>query len=125
MVLVDSSVFIRLFRKESAPIAERLSALVIANQAAICGPVWVEFLGGFSSFDRRQRYQDALSGYPWLETTRETFELAAEWAGRRRGIGVIDAVIAATARVHRAGLLTTDRAFLQFAEEQIDVEFFG
>src|SRR5438132_1397311 len=97
MVLVDTSVWIRLFRKEGGDLAQRLASLVTENQAAICGPIWVEFIGGFRSIVKRQKYQEAFAVYPWLEMPRQAFELAAEWTAGRRGVGVIDAMIAATA----------------------------
>jgi len=124
MVLVDTSIWIRLFRKETSGVAERISGLVTVNEAAICGPIWAEFIGGFRSPAKRRRFEDAFGAYPWLEVTRDVFELAAQWRATRRGIGVIDAIIAATARVHGAGLLTADRSFAQFADEGVAVELF-
>lgn len=44
MVLVDTSVWISLYRRRGSEVGERLWQLVARNEAAICGQVWVEFI---------------------------------------------------------------------------------
>jgi len=122
MVLIDTSVLIALYRRRSATLGQRLAQLANRNEAAVCGPVWVEFVGGFRSGERRRRIGHLLAAYPWLETSRRAFEQAAEWCATVRGIGPGDAVIAATAREHGATLLTLDRGFLALVGGGLKVE---
>lgn len=111
MVLIDTSIWISLYRKQSARVAQRLTSLTAANRAAVCGQVWVEFLGGFRDSRKRAAYGDVMDGYPWLDTPREAFELAAEWSAEFPALGPGDTIIAATAVTHDVPLLTLDRQF--------------
>lgn len=122
MVVVDTSVWIGLYRKQSAIVARRLSQLVARNEAAVCGPVWVEFVGGFRSPQRREEYAEMLGAYPWLDTPRHAFELAATWCATYAKVAPGEAIIAATAFVHDAALLTTDRDFGLLGAEGLRVE---
>ena len=47
MVLVDTSIWISLYRRKDAEIGQLIWALTARNEAAITGQIWVEFLGGF------------------------------------------------------------------------------
>ncbi len=111
-----------MYRRQSAAVARRLSRLAGRNEAAICGPVWVEFVGGFRSGPKRKHYAELLSIYPWLDTPRGAFELAATWCATHTKLGPGDAIIAATARVHGAALLTMDRDFGVLSDEGLTVE---
>jgi hypothetical protein len=51
--------------------------LVARNEAAVSGQVWVEFLGGFRHESIRRQYEEKLRAYPFIETTREAYDLAA------------------------------------------------
>lgn len=111
MVLIDTSVWIGLYRKRSHPLGELLWTLVGRNDAAICGQVWLEFIGGFQRETERKAYAEFLAAFPWLETPREVYTIAAEWLARHPPLGPGDAIIASTAVAHRATLLTTDGDF--------------
>ena len=50
MVLVDTSIWIALYRKRGVEIGQKIWMLAARNEAAISGQIWVEFLGGFSIF---------------------------------------------------------------------------
>lgn len=123
MVLVDTSVWIGLFRKRSASAAQRVVQLAKDDLAAVCGPIWVEFLRGFRSRETRREYAKLLNDYRWLGTPREAFELASDWAAAYPQLGALDAVIGATAMVHRASLLTLDRDFMRLRPEGLRVEW--
>lgn len=111
MVLVDTSVWIDLFRKKNTPLGEKVWRLVAKNEAMLCGQVFVEFIGGFRNAKRRAEFAKPFSDFPYLETTREMFFLAADLLGDFPRLGSGDAVIAATAMLHNEGLLTLDRDF--------------
>ena len=111
MVCVDSSVFIAVHRQPKDPLAMRLTELVSEREAALCGQVWVELVGGFRSERRRRLVREGFEEYPWLDTTRKAYELAAEWVATVRGIGAGDAIIAATAFVNNCPLFTVDQSF--------------
>jgi predicted nucleic acid-binding protein len=111
MVLVDTSIWISLYRKRKAIIGDTLWMLVARNEAAICGHIWVEFLGGFRDEALRLTFEDRLRAFPFLETSRDAYELAAEYAAIHPRLGAGDAIIAATAVTADAALWTADRDF--------------
>jgi predicted nucleic acid-binding protein len=111
LVCVDTSVWVAAWRQSNADVWSHLRELIIADEAALCGQVWVELIGGFRSEPRRTANVRRLHGYPWLQTTRQAYELAAEWLARFRGIGAGDAIIAATAHLNDCPLFTIDKGF--------------
>lgn len=111
MVLVDTSIWIALFRKQHADVGQKLWMLAAANDAAVTGQIWVEFLGGFRKSELRRNYQDLMSAYPFIETSRAAYDLAVELAGAHPRLGAGDAIIAATAITAGAPLWTLDDDF--------------
>jgi predicted nucleic acid-binding protein len=85
--------------------------LAARNEAAVSGQVWVEFLGGFRKQSIRSDYQNKLRAYPFLETTRAAYDLAADLLATHPRLGAGDAIIAATAIETQSALFTTDRDF--------------
>jgi predicted nucleic acid-binding protein len=111
MVLVDTSIWIALYRKRTAEIGQSIWMLAGRNEAAVAGQIWVEFLGGFQDRGIRMEYEEKLRAYPFLETTREAYDLAAHLLAAHRRLGAGDAIIAATAITSDAALWTADRDF--------------
>lgn len=111
MVLVDTSIWITLYRQRDAEAGQKIWMLAGRNEAAVCGQIWVEFLGGFRQRDARAAYEDKLRAYPFLETRRETYDIAAALLAAHPRLGAGDAIIAATAMTHDAALWTADRDF--------------
>lgn len=111
MVLVDTSIWISLYRKQDSELGQKLWMLAARNEAAVTGQVWVEFLGGFRKPALRRDYQSKLGAYPFLETTRAAYDLAAELLAAHVRLGAGDAIIAATAMTSHSALFTTDRDF--------------
>ena len=109
MVLVDTSIWIGLYRKRTAEIGQKIWMLAGRNEAAVAGQIWVEFLGGFRDAGTRTAYEDKLRAYPFLETTREAYDLAASLLANHGRLGAGDAIIAATAITSDAALWTADR----------------
>ncbi len=85
--------------------------LASRDEAAFCGPVHAELFGGFRSEATRREQIERFAEYPWIDTPRSAFELATEWLATVRGLGTVDALIAATAKVNYASLLSLDRDF--------------
>ncbi len=117
MVLVDTSVWISLYRKEAAEIGQKMWALVTGNQAAFCGQVWVEYLGGFRKEGERRKHEKALKEFPFLETSRSAFDQAADLLAQYPFLGYGDAIIAATAIDRKTPLFTLDKGFRKLAPE--------
>lgn len=111
MVLVDTSVWIALYRKKGAEIGQKIWMLVARNEAAVSGQIWVEFLGGFREQSVRKSYEEKLRAYPFLEATRGAYDLAADLLAAHPRLGAGDAIIAATAITSDATLWTTDNDF--------------
>lgn len=97
MVLVDTSIWIALYRKQRAETGEKMWMLAASNEAAVAGQIWVEFLGGFREQSIRSAYEEKLRAYRFLETTRAGFDLAANLLAAHPRLGAGDAIIAATA----------------------------
>ena len=111
MVLVDTSIWIALYRKKGAAIGQKIWMLAARNEAAVAGQIWVEFLGGFRQQSLRQAYEEKLRAYPFLETTRAAYDLAADFLAAHPRLGAGDAIVAATAITSGAALWTADRDF--------------
>jgi predicted nucleic acid-binding protein len=116
MVLVDTSIWISLYRKKGAEIGQKIWMLAARNEAAVAGQIWVEFLGGFREQSIRDAYAEKLRAYPFLETTRAAYDLAADLLAAHPRLGAGDAVIAATAITSDAALWTADRDFDQLLD---------
>ena len=67
MVLVDTSIWIALYRKKGTRIGQKIWMLAARNEAAVAGQIWVEFLGGFREQSLRQAYEEKLRAYPFLD----------------------------------------------------------
>lgn len=117
MVLIDTSVWIGLFRGRNSELGERMWSLVAANLAAVCGQVYVEFIGGFREQKLRTEYGKLLDGFPFLETGKQACQRAADLVARFPQLGSGDALIAATALEHRISLMTVDKDFLALKSE--------
>ncbi len=111
MVLVDTSIWIALYRKKGTRIGQKIWMLAARNEAAVAGQIWVEFLGGFREQSLRQAYEEKLRAYPFLETTRAAYDLAADFLAAHPRLGAGDAIVAATAITSGAALWTADRDF--------------
>jgi predicted nucleic acid-binding protein len=115
MVLVDTSVWISLYRKRDTAIGQKLWMLAARNEAAVSGQVWVEFLGGFRKPAERSSFRDKLRAFGFLETTRAAYDLAVELLAAHPRLGAGDAIIGATAITSRSALFTLDRDFAPLA----------
>lgn len=117
MVLVDTNIWIQLYHKKETRLGELLWDLVAKNQAAICGQIWVEFLGGFRKPEERKHFEKSFRAFPFVETTLKAFQLAADCLARHPKLGSGDAIIAATAITTECPLMTLDKDFQPLEKE--------
>ena len=111
LVLVDTSAWIRVFRGETKGLSDVLEKLILANTAAFCPQTYAEYLGGFKKQTLFQELTRQVESFPFLDTTLEAARTAARLMSHVKGLGSGDALIAATAMVHQAELLTFDHGF--------------
>lgn len=115
MVLVDSSVWIEVFRK---PTGIRLEDLVDFDEVVTCLPILQEVLQGFRDPRAFALARDAMLALPVVESPLpvEVFLEAADLyrSARRGGLTVrsgVDCVIAACALRHDLAVLHRDRDY--------------
>ena len=115
MLLVDTSVWIEVFRK---PARVRLDRIVDFDDVVTCLPIVQEVLQGFRDERAFQTAREAMYALPMVASplTRPVFDHAIEIyrAARRAGITVrsgVDCVIAACAISHSLAVLHHDRDF--------------
>ena len=115
MLLVDTSVWIEVFRK---PARVRLDRIVDFDDVVTCLPVVQEVLQGFRDERAFQTAREAMYALPMVASplTRPVFDHAIEIyrAARRAGITIrsgVDCLIAACAISHSLAVLHHDRDF--------------
>jgi predicted nucleic acid-binding protein len=120
MLLVDTSVWIEVFRP---PSRMELGSLADLDEVVTCLPVIQEVLQGFLEEHAFRIAREAMFALPILEDPlpREVFESAAQLyrAARRSGITVrsrVDCLIAACAIRHGIPVLHSDRDFTLLAQ---------
>lgn len=120
MILVDTSVWIEVFRRKDPLDLERV---VSFDDIVTCGPIVQEVLQGFREDAAFARARLALTNLPWVESpmSAAVFETAAELfrTGRRRGLTIrssVDCLIAACALRNQLTVLHQDRDFPQIAQ---------
>jgi predicted nucleic acid-binding protein len=130
VVLVDTSVWIDVFRK-AKPL--HLESYVDFDDVVTCLPVIQEVLQGFDLESHYRVARDAMWALPIVESplTRETIESAVDLYRRARRAGItvrsgVDCLIAACAIRHGLAVLHADRDFRQLARiapfDEIDVK---
>ncbi len=115
MTLVDSSVWIELFRRGTAL---RAASAFDIEEAVICLPVLQEVLQGFRDQDAFRRARESLLALPLVEAPLplDVCERAVELyrVARRQGLTVrssVDCLIAACALKHDLTVLHRDRDY--------------
>ena len=120
MILIDTSVWIEVFRKQR-PLD--LEALVAFDEVVVCLPIIQEILQGIRDETSYRVAQDALLSMPILESPMgdDLFVEAAQLfrAARRAGLTIrsgTDCLIAACAIRHDIAVLHRDRDFTALAK---------
>ncbi len=119
--LIDSSIWIRLFRRSPQPaLAARVREILDARTAATLGIIRVEILSAAKNDGEFLDYSHTLGQLIQLPITEETYLRAARLGYRLRRVGVSsstpDLIIAASAREHEAVLIHADSDFDRIAE---------
>jgi predicted nucleic acid-binding protein len=120
LVLVDTSVWIEIFKK---PPGLDLNALVEIDEVVTCLPVVQEVLQGFRDERAFQIAREAIRSFPIVEApmTEPLFleAVALYRTARRRGLTIrssVDCLIAACALRHDLEILHDDRDFAALSE---------
>ena len=115
MVLVDTSVWIEVFRKSSRV---QLESLVDFDEIVTCLPVIQEVLQGFTAEPAFLRARESMLAFPIVEAPlgRDVWLQAVDLyrSGRRLGLTIrssVDCLIAACAIRHQLEVLHHDRDF--------------
>ena len=115
MLLVDTSVWIEVFRK---PAGLRLERVIDFDEVVTCLPVVQEVLQGFRDERAFQTAREAMYALPMVASpvTQPVFDQAIELyrAARRAGITIrsgVDCLVAACAIRHSLAVLHRDRDF--------------
>lgn len=115
MVLVDSSVWIELFRRNG----DLLTSLALENlieemQATLCGFIKLEVLGGARGVER-VTIANLFTLIPYLPQTESFWDEAVkfQWLARQKGITVpwSDALLATLARKNNCRVYAKDKHF--------------
>jgi predicted nucleic acid-binding protein len=118
VILVDTSVWIEAFRRESSAEAQHLRELLDADQVALAGPVRIEILSG-SSAAELPKLRRVLSALPVHLPTARTWDLLESWVGRavRAGqrFGMADLLIAGLAAENDFEVWSLDGDFARMA----------
>lgn len=118
MILVDSSVWIHLFRSpalsQTAAVGDR-----VGGEAATCGIILQEILQGLQPARYLDWARRSLRRHYYLDAPQSVYFKAAEYVRRCRAGGLqlttVDALIAAIAASHGASLWTLDEGLLRAA----------
>ena len=119
MILVDTSVWVEAFRRGHSPEAERLRALLDADEVAITAPVRIELLSGSGASDL-PRLRRVLSALPRFDPSPRIWERMEGWVDRAvpagRRFGVADLLIAAVAAENELSVWSLDGDFAEMAK---------
>ncbi len=121
MVLVDTSVWIDFFQSSHGDVAARLDSLIRDhNRVVLCGIVLQEILQGIRHPKSFEEVRERLLKFPYIETDRDTWLLAASLYRKLRSNGrtlpPVDLTIAALAISNSLTLFTKDSHFDAVAE---------
>jgi predicted nucleic acid-binding protein len=117
VILVDTTVWVDLFKARNTPQVRRLESLIQESiDICVCGVILAEVLQGIRKDEEYQRTLSRLDSLLYLPMGRHTFIKAADLyrALRRKGITVrkpVDCMIAAVALEYGVALLHNDRDF--------------
>lgn len=118
MVLPDASVWIPYFRSASGADGDHLEVLIKEGEAAICGPVLAELLGGADEA-QRSSIVDTAAGLPWAELDHASWQAVGVVAHRLRQAGttlpLTDLTIAVAAADSGYALWSLDSDFERIA----------
>ena len=120
MVLVESSVFIQVQRLPNSKEAVELGTLLTSGEAAVTGPVIMEYLRGARSVEELEFLSERILSINYLEMDPQAWVIAGRLSNRLMRAGELmtdsDVAIAATAIRHNVPLYTLDKGFQRIDE---------
>ena len=125
-VLIDSSVWIRIFRKSvSEQLAKEVDLLIDEQRVAIVPIINLEVLSGASTAEDFLNLKNSFQGLVWFQFNDEIWDISSEWAFELRKSGnsvpLADILIAVTAYKNDAMVLHADKHF-DFISSKYPVE---
>lgn len=119
-ILVDSSVLIEAQRRPMAAVSLEFARLQNTGEAALTGPVIMEYLRGARATENLDILIERLSAVAYLEMDRRAWTIAGVIGNSLMRIGEplsdMDVAIAATAIRHDVPLYTLDNGFERIPE---------
>jgi hypothetical protein len=113
--LVDTTIWVKFFRGEDERLKERLSSLVLQNQACISEIIIMEILRGARSEKEYKMLYDDFMALPLLSINKNVWELAWEmvYKLKKKGITIplADVIISSTALYYNCTLIHSDKHF--------------
>ena len=120
MVLIESSIFIQVQRLPNSKEAIELGALLTSGEAAVTGPVIMEYLRGARSAKELEFLSERILSVRYLEMDPQTWVVAGRLSNYLMRSGEtmtdLDVVIAAVAIRHDVPLYTLDKGFQRISE---------
>ena len=120
MILVESSVLMNAQRLPQSTEARELAALMASGEAAVAGPVIMEYLRGARSPEELEFLAERVVSIDCLEMDQQAWVIAGRLSNRLIRAGAmmtdLDVAIAATAIRHDVPLYTLDGAFERIPE---------
>ena len=120
MILVESSILMEAQRLPDSDNAKHLADLMTSGEAAVAGPVIMEYLRGARSDEEFEILSNRIASITSLDADRQTWVLAGRLSRRYIHAGQtmsdLDVVIAATAIRYGVPLYTLDRGFSRIPE---------
>jgi len=120
VLLVDTSIWIEVFKKESRI---DLEAVAPIDEIILCLPIFQEVLQGFREDGAFRTAREALTAFPMVESplSMGVFEEAAQLYRKARRVGLtvrssVDCLIAVCALRHNLTVLHRDRDFPMLAQ---------
>ena len=116
MLLIDTSVWINLFRDRTGQVRDRLQSLIAGRDFFLTRFTELELLQGCRNEEKWTLLQSYLQGQNYIESTTRSWQAAARiyYELRHRGVTVrssIDCCIAQAALDHQLLLIHNDRDF--------------
>jgi len=120
MILVETSVLIQVQRQPNSKEAIELASLLTSGEAAITGPIIMEYIRGARTDEELSFLVTRLSSIDYLDMDRQAWIIAGRlnnWLIRSGDrLTNVDIAIAATAIRHDVPLYTLDKGFERVAE---------
>lgn len=114
-VIIDTSVWVDYLRGTRNARTDAADRLLETGQAATCGVIEAELVGGLRTETEREELLSLLEGCDYLEANRIDWHRAGELAGQLKGRGrmlpLSDLVVASLAVGQDCAVLTADSHF--------------